>query len=55
MQWFLRRVAVFPFLSLVLTVLVFAILVLFDRGLLDPPGVFVGVMSVWVLPWDFLL
>ena len=48
------RVMVFPPSALVLAILVFVILLPFGCGLLDPPGVFVVVASVWILPEDFL-
>ena len=41
--------------GLILVVLVFMILVFLCCCLLDTTGVFVGIMSIWVLPEDFLL
>ena len=38
-----------------LFILMFAILVLFGCGLLDPPCVFIGIASIWVLLEDFFL
>ena len=42
-------------LVLVFVILVFAVLLPFGCGLLCPLGVFVVIMSVWMLPEDFLL
>ena len=36
-------------------IVVFAILLLFGRGLLDLPGVFIGVTGVWISPDNLLL
>ena len=45
-----------PFgLVLVLAILMFAILLPFGCCLLDPPGVLIGIASVWMLLKDFLL
>ena len=51
-----------PFESLVVVailsaigIVVFAILLLFGRGLLDLPGVFIGVTGVWISSDNFLL